>query len=532
VSIWRKRVACDFVATDEARRAFARLLHDSRSRTFYRHPYAEQFIEAGDSNRWLMRLVEQVDNAAYTPGPAPTLETAKANFHVRPGVLLSLEDQFVYHLLAMRAAEVIGPTIAWSSATVRFSYRLADQGSSDWFRPRFHGWRNFTKVSLGKLRAGASHVLIADIAGFYENIDIGRLVQELRATGVPDDVHTLLSKLWNKWCGVRRRGIPQGFSPSDLFAEFYMDQVDKALGAQNLDHLRYSDDIRIFAPSERAGHLALHKLERTLRDRGLNPQTAKTKVLPVREARDLFARVDRVLGRLSKQMGTEFAFVRAEGGYLDPAELRRYLTFDASAPRPEVVNRAWELFLEGAFGGFDSTLLHYLLARLGEQGSAVAQDYCLGLLEERPEETDHVMTYFSRVADALAEGTRDRLVQLIIDEDVLLYPHQRYLLLRWFFEERVCGDHLLAAARRNAFTSERSIMRPHWIAYLGTFTSDEGDFTRLERELQDETDSILRATYLYAVRRAPAADRDLLYGRCLGESLIGDGAIKMARQRG
>ena len=162
------------------------MVDDQRRRTFYRHPYANRFLEAGDIGGWIDDLVTAVDNGRFVPGAAPAIEMPKANFHIRPGLLLSLEDQFVYHLLAMRAAEVIAPQIDWSARTKRFSHRLAPGGSRSWFDSIFNGWRNFTRVSLGRINGQeptASHVLVSDIAAFYENIDIGRLVlnQALRA---------------------------------------------------------------------------------------------------------------------------------------------------------------------------------------------------------------------------------------------------------------------------------------------------------------------------------------------------------------
>ena len=54
----------------------------------------------------------------------------------------------------------------------------------DWFEKEFQGWRNFDRVSLGKLSGGAKFVVVADISGYYENIDIGRLVAELSAVPV------------------------------------------------------------------------------------------------------------------------------------------------------------------------------------------------------------------------------------------------------------------------------------------------------------------------------------------------------------
>lgn len=523
------------MSTDEGRRAYARLVDDQRRRTFYRHPYANTFLEAGGIDGWIDDLVSAVDNGRFVPGAAPAIEVPKAHFHIRPGLLLSLEDQFVYHLLAMRAAKVIAPQIDWSVGTKRFSHRLAPEGSRSWFNSIFIGWRDFTRASLGRINGQeptASHVLVADIAGFYDNIDIGRLVQELMAAAVPNDVTNLLSTLWNKWCGVRRRGIPQGLSPSDLFAEFFMNAVDETLSAQKLDHIRYSDDIRIFVSSERSGRIAQQVLERVLRDRGLNLQTAKTILQDAATAVRVFDQVPQALTAISQTMARELREVSAiNGGYIDPAELIRILRADSYSPPTDVVERAWQGFVDGEFGEFNKTVFHYLLARLAEMGSGAAQGFCVDLLESRPEETEEIVKYFAKVSPSLQPATVDRLVELVIDDEKLFFVHQRYHLLQWFLDQSVVHEELLNRARFHSTGAMRTVLLPYWIAYVGEVSDSPGDFAMLEAALGNETDSVNRATYLYALRRAPAVDRDLLYSRCRGEARIVDGAIALARVR-
>jgi hypothetical protein len=516
--------------SDLAKLAYSRLLNDLQGRVFYRHPKEVAFVEAADLDAWLDELEEKASKGEYVADPFPVLEVPKAGWHIRPGIQLSLADQFIYHFLALQAVVVIGPRIEWSAQTVRFSYRLSSPGKKYWFKWRFHGWKNFAKVSLGKLSGANEFVLVSDISGYYENIDIGRLVQEMQAARVDDKVTGQLSRLWNKWCGIRQRGIPQGFSPSDLFAEFYLDPLDHGLQGAGLDHLRYVDDIRIFTTDEKSAHRGLHELERTLRSRGLNPQTAKTKVRPAEVAKEDFSRIQRLLGQLSKKMGDELQLVADAGGqYISPSELRDYLKFDPDAPKPEVVNQAWQFFVDEEFGPFDATLFHYLLARLGDQRSPNAEAYSLKVLTTNPEETEYVLGYFSSTKDNLAVKTIEALAALLKREAELLFEHQRYLILRWFYEEQIAHEVVLDQARLEAHSGESRLLQPHWIAYLGDHATDQNDFVKLERSLQSETGALMRATYLYALRRWESTDRNLLYARCAGECREIDGAIKCAK---
>src|SRR5205085_1731936 len=73
--------------------------------------------------------------------------------------------------------------------------------------------------------------------------------------------------------------------PSHVFGEFYLDPIDRTLSAYGIDHIRYLDDIRIFANSYKAAKQQLQELSRLLRDRGLNLQTAKTEILSASKAK-------------------------------------------------------------------------------------------------------------------------------------------------------------------------------------------------------------------------------------------------------
>jgi hypothetical protein len=349
------------VPSELVRLAYERVKADNRWRVFYRHPF-ELALVGVSPDSWLEEVEQLVDSARYVAEPAPPLEVAKPKWHVRPGLALSLRDQLAYHYASLKAAAVVAPLLEWSAYTVRFSYRVA-RGGREWFEKEFQGWRNFDHVSLGKISDGAKYVIVADISGYYENIDIGRLVTELAAAQVDRTVRDQLSSLWNKWAGVRGRGIPQGCAPSHVFGEFYLDPVDRGLSAFGIEHIRYLDDMRVFANSDKEAKLQLHELSRLLRDRGLNLQTAKTEILSAARAKTHFSAVRKYITRVSRKIAEELAALGRFGEYGDPDELRRFLATDPDDPPPEVVERAWESFVAGELGVFDPTVFHYLLRR-------------------------------------------------------------------------------------------------------------------------------------------------------------------------
>jgi hypothetical protein len=344
------------MASDLIRLAYQRVKADNEWRVFYRHPFELELVDVSPGD-WAAEIEQAVDTATYVADPAPSLEVPKAGWNIRPGLALSIRDQLAYHYASLHAATRLAPLLDWSAYTVRFSYRLRMTGKA-WFEREFQGWRSFDTVSLGKINGGAKYVVVADIAGYYENIDIRRLVTELDAAQVGRTTCEQLSKLWNKWAGVRARGIPQAHAPSHVFGEFYLDPVDRGLRAYEIEHIRYLDDFRIFATSERQARIHLHELSRLLRDRGLNLQTAKTEILSVETATARFSSVHKYVARVSREIAAKLAALGHFNEYGDPEEVRRFLATDPENPPPEVVERAWESFVNGEFGGFDKTVFH------------------------------------------------------------------------------------------------------------------------------------------------------------------------------
>ena len=258
--------------SQELNDAFRHVSDELRERGFYRHP-SDLAIVTSHRNEWLAGIQDRLDNETYVPRPALQLSVPKPDWHVRPAAVLTLEDHAVYNYLALLARAQIAPQLSWSERReIRFSNHIELRGRR-WFRRRFVGWKAFDKSSLRRAEE-ASHVLVTDIAGYYENIDIGRLVQNLRAVGVESAVANVLSSCLNKWAGRRCKGIPQGHSASDLFAEFYLNTVDLALDTEGFEHTRYVDDFRMFATSKHAAIRALHRLSELVREQGLILQTA------------------------------------------------------------------------------------------------------------------------------------------------------------------------------------------------------------------------------------------------------------------
>ena len=159
-------------------------------------------------------------------------DVPKEKVLVRPGSQLSLRDQIVYAASLGFCLPSIHKTIFWAQGTVDFSYRLAIYPNNpQYFRNRIEGWEEFRKKSLSKIDEGISYVVIADISGYYENIDINVLISDLRNTGAPNPIIRQVSNCLNRWSQVviGGKGIPQGLSASDILGKLYLTPIDQHL---------------------------------------------------------------------------------------------------------------------------------------------------------------------------------------------------------------------------------------------------------------------------------------------------------------
>ena len=265
--------------------AWKRLKHDIADRAFIGHPYNVSLIEF-DLEKWLQLHLHAIANDTYSPKPMFICDVPKENGLIRPGSHLAYSDRLVYAACVGACFGEIHRTLKWSQGEIDFAYMLAiDAKNPEWTRDRFVGWKEFDRKSVALIDAGAPYVVLTDIAAFYENVDIGFLISDLRAIGAPAEAVDQLSICLNKWAQVPNRGIPQGQTPSDILAKLYFNNIDRTLKNMGYAHLRYVDDIRVFCRSHGQAKQLLIELSQLLRKRGLSLQSAKTDILLASDAK-------------------------------------------------------------------------------------------------------------------------------------------------------------------------------------------------------------------------------------------------------
>lgn len=158
-----------------------------KERHFTVHPDVVAWIES-DLPDWLDGLAAELA-AGYTPRPSKFAAVPKAGGLIRPGTILDLDDALVYNLLVGRLLHSIIHQLRWSQGTVDTAYPLAPTAdAADWTGTGFLVWRSWRDQSIARLSApGVEYVVVSDITGFYENVDLQRLTWEQNLLNAVED---------------------------------------------------------------------------------------------------------------------------------------------------------------------------------------------------------------------------------------------------------------------------------------------------------------------------------------------------------
>ena len=221
----------------------------SRSgRAFVPNVFERELAEV-DLSQWLEALEKEVRSGAFTPGPMSICPAPKGGHLVRPGARMSLRDRVVYTAVVGAIVPKFVAVAAWSQRKVDFAplFHATQPTKRNWLVRPYLGWKLWSEGSGTRVRkTSVKWVVVADIAGFYENVSLARLSYELRRMGVNKPLVEFLHQCTSSWAVAGDRGVPQGVLASDILAKLYMESLDRRLHDAGFEHFRYADDVRIF----------------------------------------------------------------------------------------------------------------------------------------------------------------------------------------------------------------------------------------------------------------------------------------------
>lgn len=339
-------------------------------------------------------LCERLTHGAYVPAHSCKLFFPKPSGVLRPYTLLTVEDQIVYQAMVNVVAEKLYPKARHRYLVEVFSHLYAGK-SSPWFYRRWQvGYGRFIRAAREAVADGLRYAARFDLTAFYDSLDHGVLTHFLQRLGCDRDFCDTLTAWLSRRTATKdriyhRHGIPQGPLPSGLLAEVVLQQFDATHKApKGVRYLRYVDDIRLFACSEKALRRAVTALDVLSKGVGLFPQSAKINIHKVADVEEEL----RSLSRPDEDLFEE------DGEQIDQAEVRRRLT--ALSPRGKVA---------------DASEFKYLLGVA--RPSSRLNDRLWRVMDAQPELHGPVLRYFQRYR-TLPRRAADRLVRTLREQPI------------------------------------------------------------------------------------------------------------------
>jgi hypothetical protein len=515
--------------------AWSRVQNDLKNKHFISPLFLPDILRV-DIDNWLSELKIKVENKLYQYHPMEIIEIPKGNGLIRPGSLLSIDDNIVYAALVQECYINVFARIEWAQNEVDFAYIIHPDNlkTNNFYKKQLLCWNLFREQSLKKIDEGFMYVVVTDLASYYDNIDLSILNSDLKTCGIDNEIVAELSKCLNKWAQVNGRGIPQSNSASDLLAKLYLDNIDVGLKNAGFTHLRYVDDIRIFCRTRNEAKRALIELSRLIRKRGLSLQSSKTNILPAADAIFQIEGVQPVIKMISSNLFEKEISFQVGSSYFEETDLTSEETVDDASI--EVIREVFNTyFINGTKEQFNKTLFHYLINRLISEHDSFAFEYCLANFENHPEETEYLLKY-SKSFDAFDIDVMDYPEKMInfllnfLDSKSSVYDYQNYQILLWLsVNQKGVPDKLVVIARKFAFDNNlpyyiRSVSRK----ILGDF-GNSADFDKLEDQLMRTNMDYERAELLCCLKNIEKGKRNSLLGRVINDGEITKMAVSFVK---
>jgi len=513
--------------------AWRRVKHDiAKDRVFIRHPYLIDLIEV-NLNEWLEQLREKVAKGEFQPSALRVCDVPKPKGAVRPGGDLELADQVIYCALVADAREQIQTALRWGNPLTDFSYRLrADHHEVPWFEDWFPNQTALANYSIKCIEDGCSHVVVADIAGYYEQVDLTTLRSDLNYLGINKETVSLLLKCLHRWAHVSNRGLPQGLSASDILGKLYLNSVDTTLAGAGFRHCRWVDDYRIFCRSNTEARKALLLLIQTLRRRGLVIQTAKTKILDANEATRQFQEVRLIIDGVNGDFMQKLREVDDLNTLsLTMAQLDNILPeLESDAPPVEVLVEAYRKYFIEAQNNFNKSLFRFLLRRLGSARNQCALEHALSVLQEHPEETGAILSYTAALGEI---AKADAAIVEHLRDEAAIYPYQAYQMLKWRRSQKARpAEPLLRKIREFSLRDNVvSFLRAEARAALGQWGLP-ADLEAMMHGYANANGDIEQAEIICAIAQMETGLRNGFLGRVADDSDLCSRAVRLVKTRG
>jgi len=236
-------------------------------------------MTAGDFQRRLpdsiWELSDLLKAGAFTPQPIRRVHIPKPGTNeTRPLGIPTVRDRVVQAAIV----NVIEPI---------FERNFAEHSYG--FRPG-RGCKDALRRVDGLLKSGYTHVVDADLKGYFDSIPHDRLMACLEEKIADGSVLRLIDSFLkadildeaSQW--TPEAGAPQGAVLSPLLSNIYLDPLDHLMAKAGFEMVRYADDFVILCRSAEDAARALEIVRRWVADNGLTLHPTKTRIVDAQAA--------------------------------------------------------------------------------------------------------------------------------------------------------------------------------------------------------------------------------------------------------
>jgi RNA-directed DNA polymerase len=156
------------------------------------------------------------------------------------------------------------------------------------YRPRRNAKDALRRVTT-LMAAGYHWIVDADIEKFFDTIDHGMLMDEVKKEIVDSRILELLEQYCTQtiWEEMRswtpEQGTPQGGPISPSLSNMYLHPVDMELQKAGYEMVRYADDLVLLCRSQAEAEEALSYLQKLMEERKLKLHAEKTRIVETSE---------------------------------------------------------------------------------------------------------------------------------------------------------------------------------------------------------------------------------------------------------
>lgn len=235
------------------------------------HMSVEQFARQLPDSIW--ELSDLIKSGKFTPQAIRRVHIPKPGTNeTRPLGIPTVRDRVVQAAIV----NVIAPIFERDFAEHSYGFR-PNRGCKDALR----------RVDA-LLKAGYTHVVDADLKGYFDSIPHDRLMARLETKIADGPVLRLIESFLkadildeaSQW--TPEAGAPQGAVLSPLLSNIYLDPLDHLLAGAGFEMVRYADDFVILCRTAEDAARALELVQQWVADNGLTLHPTKTKIVDAR----------------------------------------------------------------------------------------------------------------------------------------------------------------------------------------------------------------------------------------------------------